>query len=570
MRELGKSAHSQPEELTSLNKDCAVLVLSCDAYSDILDNFFLLFKKYWKNCPFKVYLSTETTDYPNSLVTNLHPKSPNCSWTQRVYDCLEQIEEKYVLICLDDFFFYGKVNTDEIINNISWLKADKDIATFTYWPVYSKTLPSKYPGYQRRLYGNNKVAGIIGLWRKKKLKKYLSGLSMSAWEWEYKGTELSNTLYKKDKFYIIDGEVPYVFQYDFSKYGLFSGKWLDGTKELFKSLGIKQDFSSRGFYNPVLRSRQNSIRNLFVFNSRLLPCFNLRNKTSAYIYTDKKIKDGAFNQTYFINGKITAAKWEPSTFTGFQISNLVISLIMPDGTKEVIDNTTLFGEFMKVEGDYIFNGNAPFVCIPIDTKYVKEISISGMLRYPISENDLQKAYLSRTEPKDNYLYLKERIYNEDITTEEKSNHIKLISTLQSSSQTSLTFNKTILSGDSADYEHSFDLSTSSYGNKLTYTVANYPFFALRDLKIILHYKEKQTSCPKSQLIGLPKKRGKYYVFTDKNSFQIKFDNKKPDKIIIKASFVCPIPPHILRKALTRKKAFSIKTILELVKSKLLH
>ena len=42
-------------------KDVSVLVMSCDAYSDIWEAFNTLFKRYW-DCPYKVYFGTETKD----------------------------------------------------------------------------------------------------------------------------------------------------------------------------------------------------------------------------------------------------------------------------------------------------------------------------------------------------------------------------------------------------------------------------------------------------------------------------------------------------------------------------
>jgi hypothetical protein len=36
----------------------AVIVVSCDLYSDVWKPFFTLFFKYWNDCPFPVYLTS--------------------------------------------------------------------------------------------------------------------------------------------------------------------------------------------------------------------------------------------------------------------------------------------------------------------------------------------------------------------------------------------------------------------------------------------------------------------------------------------------------------------------------
>ena len=45
------------------NNRCAVLVTSCDSYSDIWDPFFKLMDAYWQDIPYKVYLNTETVEF---------------------------------------------------------------------------------------------------------------------------------------------------------------------------------------------------------------------------------------------------------------------------------------------------------------------------------------------------------------------------------------------------------------------------------------------------------------------------------------------------------------------------
>ena len=87
--------------------DCAVLVCSCDKYEDTWIPFFTLMKKYWSDCPYQIYLNTETKQYKDKLgmgVITLNSR-PKYSWSKRLKNCLRQIDSQFVILILDDFFF---------------------------------------------------------------------------------------------------------------------------------------------------------------------------------------------------------------------------------------------------------------------------------------------------------------------------------------------------------------------------------------------------------------------------------------------------------------------------------
>ena len=46
--------------------DCnsvSILINSCDAYEDIWEPFFRCFSENWPDCPYPIYLNTETKEY---------------------------------------------------------------------------------------------------------------------------------------------------------------------------------------------------------------------------------------------------------------------------------------------------------------------------------------------------------------------------------------------------------------------------------------------------------------------------------------------------------------------------
>lgn len=85
-----------------MNSNCAVLVNSCDKYAEAWYPFFALFKKYWSDCPYPVYLNTETKAYSEQEVQTLN--SNKTSWGSRLCDALNRIDSEYVILLFRRFF----------------------------------------------------------------------------------------------------------------------------------------------------------------------------------------------------------------------------------------------------------------------------------------------------------------------------------------------------------------------------------------------------------------------------------------------------------------------------------
>jgi len=58
-------------ELETKNKDVAILVSSFDGFSDLWSPFFMLFWRYWPDCPYPVYLISNNKIYENPRITTI-------------------------------------------------------------------------------------------------------------------------------------------------------------------------------------------------------------------------------------------------------------------------------------------------------------------------------------------------------------------------------------------------------------------------------------------------------------------------------------------------------------------
>lgn len=219
-------------------KDCSVLILSCDSYSDLWLPFFTLLNKYWKR-PYKTYLSCETKqcEYCNTINVN-----DNC-WTKRIRETLKQINTEYVIIMCEDFFMRKPVDQKRIETAIN--RFDDNTATFNFEKDYSTDNGSN----DFRLRDNKEQftkSCQTGVWDRLKLIELLNK-DLNPWEWE----ESPNTT--NYKCFINTGDL--IFDYGFYNhnwFGVVKGKWImSDIDPLFKKENIDIDYSIRGISKEI-------------------------------------------------------------------------------------------------------------------------------------------------------------------------------------------------------------------------------------------------------------------------------------------------------------------------------
>lgn len=227
----------------------SVLINTCDKYEDVWYPFFRFFRRNW-NCPYKVYLNTETKQCKENDVINLN--SGFCdSWSLRLKNALKKIKSKYVIFLLEDFFLLEPVEQNEIDNTIKIMESDKKISVITF-EICQRFLskPTKYFGYNQRdlssMYFLNCQASI---WRRKDLIEFLNPYE-NPWQFELFGSNRAK-LYSK-LFLVSNGSSSLPFKYKInvdSGYGIYRGKWLKSNVKLFLENGLDVDFNKLGFYD---------------------------------------------------------------------------------------------------------------------------------------------------------------------------------------------------------------------------------------------------------------------------------------------------------------------------------
>ena len=244
-----------------MNRDvCSVLVNSCDKYDEAWHPFFTLFRKYYEDCPYPVYLNTETGKYDQHSVKVIH--SDSGSWGSRLYSALAQIDSEYVIVLLEDFFIRKRVDSVEISKCIERMEADEGIAVFyfskitgynTDSPEYEKYF-QMYPEEQTNRYGRYMINCQAALWRKSVLMEAVKN-SDTPWELEEDAYTKLPDYIKRMKYYCLKNawydeiREDDVFSYILVRskgYGIWQSKWLWNNKKLFKKEGIKVEFKKLG------------------------------------------------------------------------------------------------------------------------------------------------------------------------------------------------------------------------------------------------------------------------------------------------------------------------------------
>lgn len=102
------------------NEELSIIVSSTDSYSDMWPDFFACFKKFWPDCPYKIYLVTNelTPEFRGVEIINCEK---DAQWSERMRRALNMIQSKYVCFLLDDFYISGEVDTSLVQKSLKFM-----------------------------------------------------------------------------------------------------------------------------------------------------------------------------------------------------------------------------------------------------------------------------------------------------------------------------------------------------------------------------------------------------------------------------------------------------------------
>lgn len=238
------------------SKNTALLVLSCDKYSDIWQPFFDFLFKHWNDCPYPVYLGSNELHFRHERVKTIN-SGPARDWSNDTISILQQIPERNVIVLLEDYFVYAHPDQGLLDRSIELLERTDAvfmrIACFPsdHFEDYAYDLMENNPEFVvTRKEARYRVNLQAGIWNREKL----IGLIVpgeSPWAFETEGTKRSRST---DEIYLgiketknlryVHGPIPYLCT------ALSRGVWMRDAIELCAEHNIALDTGSRPIETP--------------------------------------------------------------------------------------------------------------------------------------------------------------------------------------------------------------------------------------------------------------------------------------------------------------------------------
>jgi hypothetical protein len=251
----------------------SVLVVSCDKYRDLWVPFFYQFFKYWQSDIFDIYLGSNKITFDDPRVFPI-TVGKDISWSANLTAMLKQIQTKYIITILDDFFLRSPVIFDklnECINGMESLNA-----------AMIRLVPRPRPDKKIPGYGNiglidtnsaYRVSTQGAIWDKKRLMKLLSE-NENIWEFEINGSERSR---KELSGYYCVWESVLTYRHHVVE----RGKWFRREARQFSMLDIGCDFSVR----PIMTEKENyywHVKKILSYPQTMIP-WTYRQKIKKFL-----------------------------------------------------------------------------------------------------------------------------------------------------------------------------------------------------------------------------------------------------------------------------------------------
>ena len=230
-----------------MNKlNTCVLIMSCDKYDDVWDPFFHFFEKYWADCPYPVYLATNTKVYHRENLQQVHSNISG-TWSEETSSVLKNLSYDYLIYLQDDYFILKKVDTQKITLLLNKLEA--------YQADYLRLFPIIGPDSD---FNNDQDLGLISvdapyrtslqcaIWKRK---SFLSILDNTENQWEFE----MNSPGRSQEFLFLSIKQQTIGKFKFHVYpityyhltAIIRGKWRQGILKICREENVELNMNYR-------------------------------------------------------------------------------------------------------------------------------------------------------------------------------------------------------------------------------------------------------------------------------------------------------------------------------------
>lgn len=237
-----------------MSRKIGILVCSCDKYADVWNPMFEMFFKFWKDCPFNVYLMTNQMKFEDDRVISICT-GDDISWSIGFRKALETIKEEKVFIIMEDYILREKVNTEVFYKLYEYMNREKAVCVRTFPSLYCNE-----PYYGR--FENIKIGRVkkgdpyrislqAGLWNREYVMSIIDDKD-SAWEFEHKGSKRSKS--DNDKILCTLDKENIIFNYYCT--GVIQGYWIQEAVDLCRENNVYIDTKKRKIEPEEVRKKR--------------------------------------------------------------------------------------------------------------------------------------------------------------------------------------------------------------------------------------------------------------------------------------------------------------------------
>jgi hypothetical protein len=234
----GYGPRAKVSEIPTLHAPRIAVFISCsDSRHDVLERVLPSILKFWPDCPYPIFVGTNSPldKWPN--VTSLLAKPQG--WRAECLTQVARIQATHLIVILDDFLFQGPVDQDLLSVLVSKV-TESSIAYLRLLPM-GKSLRQRVTG--TRNHTAEQVQRIepgrpfysclqIAIWKKQHFESMLK-LQGSIWDFEHQRIP-------KVDHYSINGPSPFAYRHIVEK-----GRWLPDAKSLLRGAGLPSDLGTR-------------------------------------------------------------------------------------------------------------------------------------------------------------------------------------------------------------------------------------------------------------------------------------------------------------------------------------
>ena len=244
----------------------AVLVVSCDKYRDLWAPCFTLFFRYWADCPYPVYLLSNSEKYPDTRVMPL-TVGRDRNWSSNLAYAMRKITNQLILVMMEDYLLDGPVDTSRILFLENYMKLRKAGCLRLFpSPGPDSTCPDNPQVGELRKGAPYRLSLQVAIWDKHTLLSLLRW-GETAWDLEVLGSRRTNSL--DAPFLSVQRNIPAITY----RNAIIRGEWDPRVLEFCQQQNVTLEQRNRPLRGPRKEYRL-SDRLRIMFHKRIIFLMN--------------------------------------------------------------------------------------------------------------------------------------------------------------------------------------------------------------------------------------------------------------------------------------------------------